>query len=128
MSGEVEELFEGGSAARPRWGFALGVLGAGVALTLLGLACSSVPGGLVTLWGYFVVEKEIDRVDTGYLPVEDRPALLRLRALAWACLALVLGTFVIQGVLLCSGAYVPLWAAAIELLRPIAEWAAAQDP
>lgn len=127
MSGDVDELFEGGRAAQPRWGLALGLLGGGLALTLLGLVCSAVPGGLVTLWGHFVVEKEIDRVDSGYLPVEHRPLLLRLRLASWAALALVFGAFVIQGVLLCSGAYVPLWASALELLRPLAEQAAT-DP
>jgi len=121
MSGEVDELFEGGRAARPRFAFAVSVLSVGVLLTVLGMACSAVPGGLITLAGYFVVQKEIDRVDSGYLAVEHRPALLRLRLLAWFSLGLVIALFIVQAVLLCTGFYVDLWAGALELLRPFVE-------
>lgn len=121
MSAEVDELFEGGRAARPRYALALTVLGTGILLTVVGLACSAVPGGLITLAGYFVVQKEIDRVDSGYLAIEHRPALLRLRLLAWSCLGLVIAAFIVQGVLLCTGFYVDLWAGALELLRPLVE-------
>ena len=121
MSADVEELFEGGRAARPRFALALAILGIGVVTTLLGMACTAVPGGLITLAGYFVVQKEIDRVDSGYLAVEHRPALLRLRLLAWFCLGTVIALFIVQGVLLCSGVYTALWAGALESLRPFVE-------
>lgn len=120
MSQEVEELFEGGRAAQPRIKLVLGVLGSGVLLTLLGLACSSVPGGLLTLAGWSILQKEIDRVDSWYLPIEHRPLLYKLRILAWASLGIVVACFVIQGILLCTGSYVVFWGGLIESLRPLA--------
>lgn len=117
---DIDELFAGGGAAKPRTGRILTVIGLGLLLTLLGMACSAVPGGLVVLFGWSMSQKELDRVDSGYLPVENRPALLRLHMVAWACLLLVIACFIVQGVLLWAGVYTQLWVTAIELLRPLA--------
>ncbi|TVQ91865.1 MAG: hypothetical protein EA397_08155 [Deltaproteobacteria bacterium] len=120
MSRDVEELFEGGRAAEPRVKWVLGVLISGLVLTLLGMACTAVPGGLVTLAGWNALQKEIDRVDSGYLPIEHRPMLQRLQILAWASLGIVVACFIAQGVLLCLGFYTTLWGLALEALGPLA--------
>ena len=118
MSRDVDELFEGGRAAEPRVKWVLGVLVTGLLLTLLGMACTAVPGGLVTLAGWNALQKEIDRVDSGYLPIEHRPLLQKLQVLAWASLGIVVACFIVQGVLLCTGFYTSLWGMALEALRP----------
>lgn len=122
MSGEnVEELFgEGGRASKPRTGRVVAVLATGLLLTLLGMACTAVPGGLVTLVAWYLIEKEVDRVDSGFLPLEYRPRLVTLRAVVWASLFLVVVLFLVQTVLLFNGVYYALWSAAIELFRPLA--------
>jgi len=116
---QVDELFgEGGRQARPRTTRIVVVLVTGLILTVLGMACTAVPGGLVTLISWSLVEKELDRVDSGYLALEYRPGLVLLRRLVWASLILVLGLFFIQGFLLCMGSYTTFWTWLIELARP----------
>lgn len=119
MSRDVDELFgEGGSGARPRTRLIALVLGSGLLLALLGMTCTAVPGGLITLVAWALVEKELDRVDSGYLALDYRPGLVTLRAFVWASLLLVMGLFIIQGVLLCTGWYTSFWSSMIESLRP----------
>lgn len=116
---DIDELFgEDGSSARPRTGRIVAVLVTGLVLTVLGMACTAVPGGLVTLVAWALVEKEIDRVDSGFLALGYRPGLVTLRALVWSGLLLVLGLFILQGFLLCAGWYGSFWTYLIELLRP----------
>lgn len=118
---EVGELFgESGTSARPRTGLVIAVLVTGLTLTVLGMVCTAVPGGIVTLISWAMVEREIDRVDSGFLPLQHRPALVAVRGSVYVGLLIVLALFVVQGVLLCNGTYVALWSAAIELLRPLA--------
>ena len=117
---DVDELFgEGGKRARPKTGLILVVLITGLVMALLGMACTAVPGGLVTLVAWALVERELGRVDSGYFALEHRPHLATLRALIWAALLLVLGLFVIQGFLLCNGWYTWFWSSLIELARPL---------
>lgn len=117
----VDELFgEGGKAARPRTGRVIAVLVTGLVMTLLGMACTAVPGGLVTLVAWYLVQKEVDRVDSGFLPLEYRPRLSLLRTIVWASLFLVVLLFFVQTVLLFNGVYFALWSQAIELFRPLA--------
>ena len=117
---DVDELFGGsGSAAKPRVGRIIAVLVTGMTLTVLGMACTAVPGGLVTLVAWALAEKELGRVDSGYLPVEARPGLVTLRTIILLCLIAVLVLFIIQGALLCTGVYFQMWSAAVESLRPL---------
>mgnify|MGYP001449551137 CR=1 FL=1 len=116
---EVDELFgDGGRQARPKTTRIIAVLTTGVVLTVLGMACTAVPGGLITLVSWALVEKELDRVDAGYLALEHRPQLVLLRRLVWAGLMLVLALFFVQGFLLCFGWYGTFWTWLIELARP----------
>lgn len=125
----VDELFgEGGKAARPRTGRVIAVLVTGLVMTLLGMACTAVPGGLVTLVAWYLVQKEVDRVDSGFLPLEYRPRLSLLRTIVWASLFLVVLLFFVQTVLLFNGVYFALWSQAIELFRPLATEGLPPDP
>ena len=117
---DVDELFgEGGRRARPRSLRVGVVLAVGLVLAILGMACTAVPGGLVCLVAWALVEREIDRVDSGYLALDYRPGLVTLRALVWASLVVVLGLFIVQGFLLCTGFYTTMWTEALDLLRVV---------
>jgi hypothetical protein len=121
MSEAVDELFgEEGSAAGPRVRTILALLGTGLVLSLLGMACTAVPGGLVVLVAWSMVEKDLDRVDSGYLALEHRPTLSAVRRAVYAGLVLVVLLFLAQTVLLCTGVYYDLWSAGVEMLRPVA--------
>lgn len=116
MSNNVEELFgeAGSGGARPRRGWIIGTLVAGLLLALFGLVCSSVPGGALVLASWYLAQRELDRVDSGFLPLEFRPGLLTLRALVWSGLLLIVGLFILQGLLLWAGAYDLLWTSIVE--------------
>ncbi len=110
MSRDVEELFgEGGGAPTPRTTLVLSLLTLGLLLAFLGLACSTAPGGVLVLVAWLVVEKEMDRVDSGYLPSDTRDHVRRLRLFTWAGVLVVIGLFVAQALLLCSNSYDALW-------------------
>ncbi|MFK7931237.1 MAG: hypothetical protein AB8H79_23845 [Myxococcota bacterium] len=126
---QVGELFgERGTAAKPRVARIIVVLISGMLLTFVGMVCSAVPGGLVTLVAWALVERELGRVDSGYLPIESRPSLAALRLTVLLCLVVVLLLFIVQGVLLCNGVYFQLWTAFIELFRPMVDVAPAPTP
>lgn len=117
---DVGELFgEEGSTAQPKITRVIIVLVTGMTLTVVGMACTAVPGGLITLIAWALAEKELGKVDSGFLPIESRPSLVALRLAVLVCLALVLLLFILQGILLCSGVYFTAWTAAIEMLRPV---------
>lgn len=119
MSTDVDELFgDGGRKARPKTTRIVVVLVVGLVMTVLGMACTAVPGGLVTLVSWALVEKELDRVDAGYLALEHRRQLVLLRQLVWAGLLMVLALFFVQGFLLCFGWYGTFWTEILELARP----------
>ena len=120
MSQKVDELFgEGATKVAPKTRLIITLLGLGCALTVLGLACSSVPGGLIVLWAWTLMEKEIDRVESGYLPEDSLPALRRLKGVVWLTLGLVVVVFMIQSALLFNGFYFFLWGSAIEWIGQI---------
>lgn len=119
MSRDVDDLFgTEGDGVRPKSFRIYVVLITGLVLTVAGMACTAVPGGLLTLVAWALVEKELDRVDSGYLALDYRPGLVALRGFVWASLVLVLGLFIVQGVLLCTGWYTSFWSYLIEGLRP----------
>ena len=117
MSRDVEELFgEGGGAPVPRTTLVLSLLTSGLLLAFLGLACSTAPGGVLVLLAWVVVEKEMDRVESGYLPADTREHVGRLRLFTWAGVLVVIGLFVAQALLLCSNSYDALWLAFLTTL------------
>lgn len=105
---ELAELFGGTGRARPRTGLVAGLLISGVLTTIVGMACIAAPGGLLVLLAWLVVEKDHDRVESGYLPEADRSAVERSRNLTHAGLMLVICLFFLQALLLCFGRYDPL--------------------
>lgn len=122
---ELDELFgDGAGRPRPRTLLIGGLLTSGLALTVLGMACIAAPGGILVLLAWMHVEKDQERVDSGYLPESDRPSVERLRRFTYAGLVMVVGLFALQAILLCSGVYdvlldnvyLPIWQ---ELVRDV---------
>ncbi|MBW1879958.1 MAG: hypothetical protein JRI25_13305 [Deltaproteobacteria bacterium] len=106
----LNELFgEGSGQPVPRTRLAIILLVTGLVLALLGMACSAAPGGLVVLVAWVVIEKELDRVDSGYLPTEFKPRLLALQRVTYAAVVLVLLLFVVQFFLMCNGTMEAFW-------------------
>jgi hypothetical protein len=107
---EIEELFgtEGGQP-QPRRGLVLGLLSTGLVLAILGMGCSAAPGGALVLAAWVVAEKEVDRVESGYLPWDLRAEVRRLYQLTLSGVVAVLLLFVVQGWLLYIGFYDTLW-------------------
>lgn len=117
MPRDVDELFGGGTGQpTPRTRLVIGLLVAGVLLAILGMVCSAAPGGLMVLVAWMVVEKELDRVETGYLPPEVLPELRGAQRLVWVGVGLVIALFVAQALLFCSGFYTNLWEGALQSL------------
>lgn len=115
MSERVDELFgSAGTEARPRTALVLSLTVGGFVLTALGLACSVIPGALVVLAAWIVVQRELDRVESGFLPVTDRPLLLTLRAFVWVTVFVVALLAAVQLWGMWTGAYPQLWGAAIR--------------
>lgn len=114
MAREVDELFgEGGGAPAPRSTLIWVLLLSGIVLSVVGLACSAAPGGLLVLIAWMTVEKEMDRVDNGYLPADARPTVQRVRTACYLGLVIVILVFVAQAWLFCAGFYEWLWAEAL---------------
>lgn len=117
MSRDLEELFgEGEGRPEPRTRLILGLLGGGLALTTAGMACTAVPGGIVILAAWNVVDAELQRVESGYLPASDRLHLQRMERLVYVALGLVVLAFLIQAWLLYQGFYEALWDSFLHLL------------
>ena len=115
MSQKVDELFgKGGSSVQPKTLSIIALLASGMLLAVLGLACSSVPGGLLVLWAWSIMEKEIDRVESGYLPEEAIGHLRSLKTIVWTSLLIVLILFIGQTVLLFTGFYIGFWGFIVE--------------
>ena len=114
---ELDELFgEGSGQPRPRYALLISLLVSGLLLALLGMLCTTAPGGVLVLIGWLVLEKEIDRIDSGYLPVDCRSSLEFWRVFAYAAVAIVLILFLCQGVLFWLGFYDGLWEYMLILL------------
>jgi hypothetical protein len=117
---EVDELFgDHGGQPEPRTMLILSLLTSGLLLTLFGLACSAAPGGLVVLAGWVAVEKEMGRVESGYLPADTRPQVRSLQIAAQVAVTLVLLLFVLQTVLLSMGVYEALL---VQVLETLLSW------
>lgn len=121
MSNELDELFGGGQGQpEPRTRLILALLLGGLLTTLLGMACSAAPGGILVLVAWVVVEKELDRVESGYLSTEFKPRLERLQQFIYAAVVVVIALFVLQFWLLRHGYYEQFWAYLIGLARGLA--------
>ncbi len=117
----IDELFgEGGGAPEVQSKPVLRLLAAGLVTTLLGLACTTAPGGVLVLLAWMRVEKEADRVQNGFLPESARPQVERLRSATYVGLLFVVAMFFVQGALLCSGVYENLLVAALPYWREAA--------
>lgn len=111
----LDELFgEEGGAPEPRSTTIVALLAAGLTMTILGLACSSAPGGMLVLLAWYLVGKDMDRLDNGYLPADARPRVRRLQHATWASVAVVLVAFGVQAWLLGMGVYDLLWGVALQ--------------
>ncbi len=112
----VDELFgEGGATPRARFGLIVALLLSGLVATILGLACSTVPGGLLLLAAWVVVEKDLMRVEAGFLPVRQASTLQLLRGLTMVLVVLATISFVVQTWLMQAGFYTELWGGLLEL-------------
>jgi len=112
---DVAELFgEGEGAPKPRVFAILILLGAGLVVAVLGMACTAVPGGIMVLFAWMLAEKEMDRVHSGYLPAEARGLVRLLQAATFVGVLVVVLLFLAQGLLFCSGFYDQLWMSMLD--------------
>lgn len=108
MSQPVDELFgEGQGAPQPRISLVLILMGSGLLLMVLGLGCSMLPGAALVMVSWLTIEKEMDRVENGYLPLDARPVVVRMRNATRAVVLATVILLVVQIVLVQSGLYDP---------------------
>lgn len=114
---DLDELFgDGVGAPKPRGVLVALLLVSGLVLAILGMVCTAAPGGVLVLFAWMVAEKEMDRVDSGYLPSEVRPGVQRMRNATYLGVGIVIVLFLLQGYLFCSNQYDPFWENALRLL------------
>jgi hypothetical protein len=119
MTEQVDELFgDASTQPKPRIALITSLLASGMLMALLGLACTSVPGGLMVLWSWSLVETEVGRIDSGYLAEDWRSTLTLLKQLVWIGLGIIMALFLMQLFLLQAGVYPELWSPLIQLLEP----------
>jgi hypothetical protein len=105
VSDKVDELFgKGGEVANPRVGLAYGLLAAGVALALIGSLCTSIPGGVLVLVSWLVVQRDLDRIESGYLPADHGTNVRNAQIACALGIFLVIGLEVFQ-MMLYGGAF-----------------------
>ena len=117
---QTDDLFGSEDAPVPRVRLIATLLAAGMLLSFLGLACTSIPGGVLILWAWLSVEKELDRIDSGYLPESERPRMKRWRRAVIGGLWLVLGLVAIQAFFLCLTDVYEVWL--LENLEMLMLW------
>lgn len=115
MSQDVEELFgEGAGAPTARTPLVWVLLAVGLVAALLGMFCTAAPGGVLVLLAWFVIEKEVDRIESGYLPASARPAVRRARFASLVGVLLVIVMLVAQTFLVGLDVYALVWSPVIE--------------
>jgi hypothetical protein len=114
---DVDDLFGSEDGARPNRALVFTLLCAGLLLSLVGLFCTVLPGGVLTLLGFHYADRDVDRVDTGYLSEADRPAAVRLRTAAQAGVIVLVIVSILQLVLFQEGFYDALWGSFFLTLR-----------
>jgi hypothetical protein len=104
MSREVDELFgTGGRGASPRTALTLALLLGGLGLAVAGVAVfSALPGGALVLAAWFVAERDLDRIESGYLAADGRQRVRIVRGIVLLGLVVVIGLSVVQGWLLAA--------------------------
>lgn len=113
----LDELFGGGSGQpEPRSVLVFGLLIGGVMLAMMGMLCSAVPGGMVVLVAWHQLERESERLESGYLPPSAKARIQTMQSVTYAAVFLVLVLFVIQAYLFVGGYYDELWKNLILLL------------
>ena len=116
---QIDDLFDGEDAAEPNIPLVATLLATGAALAVLGLACTSIPGGVLVLLGFHYADLELDRVDSGYLPESERPRVQRLRTVALIGVVFLAVVIVAQNTLLCMGFYDEFWGTALRAIAGI---------
>lgn len=114
---EVDELFGSDDGAKPNRALVLTLVASGVLLTLVGLACSILPGGVLILLGFHYADREVDRVEAGYLAESDRPEVERLRLGAQLAVVWLFVVTFAQFMLFQMGFYEAFWDMAILAFR-----------
>jgi hypothetical protein len=107
---DVNELFgEGEGAPEPRTALVWSLLVIGLLLSGLGMVCTPVPGAILVLLAWYLVEKELDRVSSGYLSREAVRPVTRARMAAFVSVLFVIVLFLVQGFLLGADFYDSWW-------------------
>lgn len=115
MSESVDELFgEGGGAPRPNYPLVFALLGAGLLVSVGGLACTVVPGVVLVMLAWQRIETEMARVENGYLPEDQRRGVLRVRNGIRAVVLSMVILMIAQMVLLQLDLYDPLLLSFLE--------------
>jgi hypothetical protein len=110
MSRDVDELFgRGAGQPTPQKRWVYGLLFSGLGMALIGMVCTAVPGGLVVLWAWAAMEKEVQRLESGYLPAEARSDVYAMQRLTYLGVVAIIALFIAQGALFVSGFYETLW-------------------
>ena len=109
-SENVDELFgEGAGAPTPRTTLVWVLLISGLLVTFVGMACTAAPGGILVLLAWYVVEKEADRIDSGYLPASARPSVRLARTFTFLGVWIVILLLILQSVFVGFNLYESLW-------------------
>ncbi len=122
MAGEeLDELFGQAGTGQPeaRTPLVIFLLVFGLLTALGGLACTSAPGGIMVLLAWVLIEREVDRIDSGYLPLDEKPRLLRIQLGVQIGLVFIILLFVVQAFLYCNGFYDILWGSMVDVVRPL---------
>lgn len=120
MSEHVDDLFSSeGTERRARLTLPIVLIVSGLVVALIGLLCSSAPGGVMVLVGLMRIETERRRVQTGALPQSEAEAVTSALRVAYTAMTLVVALFGIQTALLCLGIYQPLWGELFYGLRTL---------
>lgn len=106
---KTDGLFGNDDAPTPRVRLIFALLALGMLVAVLGLACSSIPGGVLVLLAWLSVDKELDRIDSGYLPESDRTRMNRWKRAVMISLWVVLGLVTLQAFLLCMTDVYEVW-------------------
>ena len=115
MAGKVDDLFQSdGTSPRPRSGAVRALVILGTILAIVGLPCSSVPGGLMVLGGWFLVDQDKSHLASGYLSAEHSAEVDRLYRLTMFGVTVTLITFFLQAWLFCSGFYTEFWSGILK--------------
>jgi hypothetical protein len=112
LSDRVDQLFGSeaggtpGPGPMPRNNLVLGLLLLAVPLDLFGLVCcTSIPGMVLTLSAWLIADTDLAKVESGHLPMEKAPTLVRYKQVAFGLLIFCGLTFIVQMTMLSNGVY-----------------------